>query len=622
MPTLADVPVETLVDNFVPFLDLRDLLALSCCNKFFAAVCADDLLWKRKLRTEYNFTIADARDTGFKRIYKGIRNPKVFVWGDYGQHRLGLPESITKEKFRGMGGVPYPHELQIDARVVALAAGGWSFHALDDAGNIHVWGRLSGEGLIGTDDGEFYDPAQVARTPHRLELPTSFRSISCGRALMVALDAQSHVWVFRSWGSPFRLAPSMFGSDRVVQVEAGWEFASILTESGSVYAVWPFDGKLQDLTVVREMHIESEENTDDTPKAIARDNVIPCAHWEADIIPLELPRLPKLPVLSRDESGTAEAEPRVVKIAAGDQFLVALTNQGHVLKFNLRNYVDVEVDENDDDNLPTMFVEGPEKPTWEYLPAFSEADQVRSQPAFSGQDKVVPDKLKFNHISAHFKTFFAYSTGAHSVVLIGKNETTARDAPHIIPSLQNRSVVSVVLGDYHFGALTSGGELFTWGQYSNGALGLGDPHDIPYGTPGGYATTGHRGRVTDVVEPTRVRFDWDEGEGSSAEGRRGEKFCFAATASGWHVGALVIELKGDGPEGGARKEAHSPKRRKTEEGAKPGPSGGGSQAEQSHAYESPPFLPFIMRRGLAAGPMGPGARAGRARGEVTEPPAE
>jgi hypothetical protein len=41
----------------------------------------------------------------------------------------------------------------------------------------------------------------------------------------------------------------------------------------------------------------------------------------------------------------------------------------------------------------------------------------------------------------------------------------AESQPTILPKLQNQGVISVVLGDYHFGALTASGKLFTWGKY-------------------------------------------------------------------------------------------------------------------------------------------------------------
>jgi len=145
-------------------------------------------------------------------------------------------------------------------------------------------------------------------------------------------------------------------------------------------------------------------------------------------------------------------------------------------------------------------------------------------------------------ISAQFQTFVAYSPGSSSVVLLGSHDTNADSTPSILPALQNKDVISVVLGDYHYGALTSTGKLLTWGRYSRGALGLGDPGVIPPGQPGGYATEQQRIAAAtnggpyppDVSEPAEVSF---------VPARRENMFCFAVTAAGWHMGALVMDLQ-------------------------------------------------------------------------------
>ena len=133
------------------------------------------------------------------------------------------------------------------------------------------------------------------------------------------------------------------------------------------------------------------------------------------------------------------------------------------------------------------------------------------------------------------------------MVLMGGSHTTPETLPNIIPELQNRSVISVVFGYMHFGALTSSGKLLTWGEYSSGALGLGDPGKLPVGSPGGYAEEEKRVRAQadelrppGVTVPTEVRFD----HGLTVEGRV-KRYCFAAAASGCHTVALVVDLAED-----------------------------------------------------------------------------
>ena len=130
------------------------------------------------------------------------------------------------------------------------------------------------------------------------------------------------------------------------------------------------------------------------------------------------------------------------------------------------------------------------------------------------------------------------------MVLKGKYDTTPEALPTIIPELQNRSVISVVGGYYHFGALTSSGKLLTWGKYSSGALGLGDPSELPAGSPGGYAEEEQRIEARslppDVRVPTEVRFD----HGLTAEGRL-KRYCSAVVAGSRNTAALVVDLAED-----------------------------------------------------------------------------
>ena len=111
--------------------------------------------------------------------------------------------------------------------------------------------------------------------------------------------------------------------------------------------------------------------------------------------------------------------------------------------------------------------------------------------------------------------------------------------PTIIPELQNRSVISVVNGSDHFGALTSSGKLLTWGQCVRGNLGLGDPRELPVGSPGGFEEQFRSWNYTlsRVTVPTEVRFD----HGLTTEGRV-RRCCFAAAAGGLNTAALVVDF--------------------------------------------------------------------------------
>ncbi|TFK29715.1 RCC1/BLIP-II [Coprinopsis marcescibilis] len=521
MPLLSELPVEVLLDNIFPFLSARDLTQLTRTSKLFAILCTDDAVWKRKLACDFNFTgEGTARTSGWKTIYRGIWRPKVFVWGEKANGRLG----VTKYPKSSVGGVPFPFEVKFhNARIVSIVAGGMSFHALDSDGNVHVWGTLNVNSQSPSLAG-FSDARNTAHTPLKLQLPSLVRSISCGRLHSSVLDKHNRVWTFVNWGRPFSFTTHALNNplSAPVQVECGWSHSALLTATGEVFVWWPLEGTLAQSISEKEAELNSQEGTD---AQATNDKTIPCTTWSTDIEPIQLPGLPPLPELRATGKERRDELPRLIQIAGYDRQIVGLTNEGHVLKFGSL----------DDEGSVS-------RGRWEYLPRFSDLNAIRKNRAFTGEADgggklEAPSTLQITHVSANFQTFVAYSTGAKSTVLIGNTDTDPDSDPQIKPELQNRSVISVVVGDYHNAALTSDGKLLTWGQFSSGALGLGDPAKLERGQPGGYSTgPGVRNSPPAVDTPTEVKFDY----GCKSPRNR---FCFAVTASGWHTGALVMDLE-------------------------------------------------------------------------------
>ncbi|KAG8925208.1 hypothetical protein FRC02_009856 [Tulasnella sp. 418] len=440
-----------------------------------------------------------------------------------------------------------------------------SFHALDDVGDIHVWGTLNGEVFPRSprNDPWYAQAGVTAWTPVRLHLPTRFIAVSCSRKHSAALDARHRVWLFTSWGRPNLLTFTGNLSDpfrhpklsqtKVIQVECGWGFTSFLTDDGRVFVIWPTSGAFAYQEQVKNDSLDGEG---DGYPARAVDGVVHCIPVEISAEPLMLPDLPRdLPHLrlTVDEQGydaTAYTAPKLIKIAAGEYFIIGLTDQGHVLCIDLMGG-----DEGDGiDNLRGMFTSG--ERDWVFMPEYCDIRNIVQDPVYApgenGEEPEVaaPASLHITHISAHFDYFVAYSPGVSSTVLMS---FVKRQQGHLIEriertihaNLQNQDVILIVLGDYHFGALHGDGKLSTWGSYSKGALGLGDPVKLPVGAPGGFPTKEARDYARDrsyyqslepakVEHPSPVRFDWDH------QGRK--RYCFAVAAAGWHMGALVIDL--------------------------------------------------------------------------------
>jgi len=360
--------------------------------------------------------------------------------------------------------------------------------------------------------------------------------MSCGRMHLAALDTLANIWIFTSWMNPYRLVcPELSNTSpetNVAQVEAGSYFVAVLTESGGVYATWPFSGPQRDASFSDDGF---EFDTGEIPQTLTI--AIVCQPRDVHSRLLTFPNLPDLPALPLAEHTLVESSsPRLVKIAAGNDFLVALTNGGHVLKIDLTGGQHA----NGLAKLQEKVTAG--EVCWEYLPLFSEFNGYNTLPSQVNTLGETPAG-RITHITATSQTFVAYSTGPSSIVLMGTKRTTASTPPRFIPSLQNHSIISVVLGENHFAALTSDGQLLTWGKFTFGALGLGDPRYLPLGSPGGFtaetalaASEVARTSPPDVQDPSPVRFDWGE------VGMKKRQFCFAAAASERQMAAVVLDF--------------------------------------------------------------------------------
>ena len=340
-------------------------------------------------------------------------------------------------------------------------------------------------------------------------------------------------------------------------------FCSILTQSGDVLVFWPFSGEISRLFEEE----KSDMNSRPGGFPLETDDGLRCATLSLRADPLRLPNIPQLPEL--ESSGMLQEERLkttiLVKIAAFDSHLIGLTNKGHVLKFGA-----LSNDDGFDWTLRWQYVRSPcicvmLELTCDAVGEFQRTFQSRHTPRFPRRERwfagpeISADHacntwhtlgvvLRFDtipQITAQYTTFVAYSTGSSSITLMGNERTDKYSHPEIIPELQNRSIISIVLGECHSGALTADGQLLTWGPFCHGALGLGVPSDLPLGTPGGYSSNSQHSQARRsewppepprVASPSPVHFN----HGPKPGGRR---FCFAATAAGRHTGALVICLE-------------------------------------------------------------------------------
>ena len=182
---------------------------------------------------------------------------------------------------------------------------------------------------------------QAHNPPKRLKLPTSMLSFSCGRNFVTGLDAQHKIWCFLNWGRPFVFKHPVFDATRpdtrVVQVESGWAFGAALTASGSVYVWNPAQDEMGAMFAAKQVEFDQlrGENGGEDARALALGPEVQCYTWTMEgVEPLVLPELPELPDLHKSNLDAPQPA-SLIQIAAGDQFLIGLTDGGHVVRLDL-----------------------------------------------------------------------------------------------------------------------------------------------------------------------------------------------------------------------------------------------------------------------------------------------
>lgn len=131
----------------------------------------------------------------------------------------------------------------------------------------------------------------------------------------------------------------------------------------------------------------------------------------------------------------------------------------------------------------------------------------------------VNSNVSFTKIVGCFKTFVVFTDDG--LILIGKKQQHlfSMEVPR---KLQNESIIDIVVGDYHYLAITKNGDLLSWGLelQSNGCLGLGSETDT--------GVMQEEGTSLRVVDPTVV----------SKQNTNGQWLRIAA--AGWHSCAVYV----------------------------------------------------------------------------------
>ncbi|KAJ9106186.1 hypothetical protein QFC21_001330 [Naganishia friedmannii] len=557
MEFFADLPDDVLIDGILPYLDSLSIDNLGGVSKRLNVLTKDQAFWRRKIRLDFGLDFDLLFDVerplfGFARsLWKGLRNPRVYVWGSTENHRSGIPQrSVHLQTFRTPPGVPYPVEItsvfkSTSSRVgtqlsgdssrypglVQLKSGGFSFVARDSDGSVWVWGQMDASFFGGQFD--FASASKRVVTPTRLGLPFGVKQVSIGRRHMVLLDEEGQVWEMRCYGRAYRhigIQPRNPPDSpwRVLQVEAGWNWSICLSDNGKIHAWWPFLATY-DSTLTPETELDGPlpGNDEDSFQPYSESSIIPVKRGTVGPeVPFELPPIPSLSdtdVFGSDEQQwsdrildsnhpTVEDPLCVVAVGAGDGFCAALRANGELWV--------IELKESD----------APYSKSWRYLPQLSGPD--------------------IRHVSAAFNSVTSYSVTKASSV---KFAELSKPNPEFttVRSPSGWPVRKVVMGDYHSVACDHAGAVFAWGENTAGQLGGGEmgsrgvgdlnkPMLISFGK--GDESLGRRSSAATTAQRNAERVQRVT-NGDFKPAYRSRRFVFDVAAGGWQSGALVVDLQ-------------------------------------------------------------------------------
>ncbi|CAO3612467.1 unnamed protein product [Cunninghamella blakesleeana] len=384
---------------------------------------------------------ASFRQMGWKKLYKHLSDSRVYTWGENSDYRLGLdPESSRGvRRFFNSYSVATPQEITSlrGKNIVDIAAGGWSFHALDRHGGVWMWGTLEPANYHRRGRrGE----SELVRQPTKVNLPEGVHiaSISCGRSHAIALDRNGDVWHWNNIYRPqkVRLQPSTPPTEednhKIIQVSANWGQSSILTDHGELIVV-PLPGNFppptDDNLIPDDLVLDKDTLSKISLSSLGQDDRINRSSTKTTS---KLAR----PVLENDT---------IVQIAGMENETLFLSKFGRIYKANTA--------------LHAQLTLSPSLHTVEYIHFGAKENQNE-----------INERNKLNRfISATFRNFAVYTLDGE--VLTGKQDDSFDEYPK---KISNQGICKVSFGDYHFGALTNNGKLLTWGAFSAGAVGHGE----------------------------------------------------------------------------------------------------------------------------------------------------
>ncbi|KAK4505823.1 hypothetical protein PRZ48_003788 [Zasmidium cellare] len=583
--TLLDLPVDLLLLIF-PHLDAASFLSLtSTCKALHNSDFAEDsAYWSALVRNQFrvpNQPVVQNDGRRWKRLYKRMRTQsKCYAWGNDDKgclgHSFDLPNLPGQRRpvMRRSRHLSCPSVMEGTEQLGIISdmqSGGWSTTILTSKGALYSCGVMDGLQFNQRRPPYMQQPKKQPTAlifpvgmPHpkdRYEPVTAIKQFSSGRSHILALSDSGRIW---SWqdielrGVHVKFVHHTLkedgrekGTGVVKKVVAGWNKSVALIE-GSGLVVW------------EPIRLSQEESETSDAALVLLSTVVPRTQYVDSA-----PHKTSDGAVEGQDVGEVQSfivleDTILFNTSLGKVFAAVITWTDTVQAVS--EPVELSIPVKGDTTAEASFVTDIQG-SFRNFAVFTKAGDVLT----SEQDRIMP---------------------------LLTNQHTNRRLFTRIPALQNKQVISLAFGDYHFHALHSSGEITSYGYepQSCGALGLGG-HGVPEGrlrgvqnrgiggdghlVPHAY-TEGRRvwfekekqewisfitsGGADPQEAAARVRMaigspgpnaqgevsEWIEQEGRDWEtkfGIRGQGeeddglgayFALSVSAAGWHSGALVL----------------------------------------------------------------------------------
>lgn len=588
MAPILDLPVD-IIHLIFPYLDVTSFnnFTSTCKALHSTDFTYDSTYWASLVRRDFrvpNQPVVQNDGYRWRQLYKRLRTQsKIFTWGNDDKGCLGHTYETPYAILPGRGGrrlmhrrirnASWPKEMHgtEELGVVSdLQSGGWSNTVLTSKGALYTVGTLDGIQIVPRQGPQASKAVLTPlRFPHGMLQPkdtydqaTAVKQFSAGRSHVLALSDSGRIWSWQNVDHPALHVKFIHhetkedgrqqGRSVVKKVLAGWNKSAALVE-GSGIVLW------------EPLQFGGDEN-----------DVLDAA------LVLETAAVPQTSYVAPQDGRREDPDDQLAKDIGEVQSFIVLED---TVLFNT--------------SLGKVFAA---------LITWTEESQIVSNPVELHVPRRKDDPEDASFVTDTQGSFRNFAVFTRSGAVLTSDQD--RLMPHVrgqsgnvrplfrrIPALQNKQVISLAFGDYHFHALHSPGYITSYGYEPQncGALGLGGsavpesrlrgirnqgiggdgllvPHAYTEGrrvwfeqekrewlkflTSGavdeaeaagrlrmaiGSPDVNAQGEVSEWIE--QESRDWEEKfgiRGDEEDDGLGAYFALNVTAAGWHSGALVL----------------------------------------------------------------------------------